>query len=41
MNIESDCAWAVPKDTWTNDVRHKTTQIERQDILNNSTNRNN
>ena len=23
--IESDCAWATPKDTWTNDVRHNTT----------------
>ncbi|KAL4480109.1 hypothetical protein ABPG74_020625 [Tetrahymena malaccensis] len=24
LNIESDCAWAVPKDTWTNDVRNTT-----------------
>jgi len=28
--IESDCAWATPKDTWTNDVRHKTTDEERK-----------
>ena len=36
MNIESDCAWAVPKDTWTNDERHLTTDTERQSFLNNS-----
>ena len=29
--IESDCAWATPKDTWTNDERHKTTEAERND----------
>ena len=23
--IETDCAWATPKDTWTNDERHNTT----------------
>jgi len=28
--IESDCAWATPKDTWTNDVRHNTTEEERK-----------
>merc|ERR1712167_230741 len=27
--IESDCAWATPKDTWTADVRHKNTIIEQ------------
>ena len=29
MNIESDCAWAVPKNTWKNLERHQTTQAER------------
>jgi len=32
--IESDCAWATPKDTWTNDQRHHTTQEEREDPRN-------
>jgi cathepsin X len=32
--IETDCAWATPKDTWTNDERHHTTQEERDDPLN-------
>lgn len=27
--IESDCAWATPKDTWTNDQRHKLTEEEK------------
>lgn len=27
--IESDCAWATPKDTWTQDVRHKNTLYEQ------------
>jgi len=22
LGIEADCSWAVPKDTWTNDVRN-------------------
>jgi len=34
IGIESDCAWATPKDTWTNDERHHTTQEERDDPLN-------
>ena len=38
MNIESDCAWAVPKDTWTTNERHYTTEAERNDPLNNLTN---
>jgi cathepsin X len=29
--IESDCAWATPKDTWTDDVRHITTEEEQHD----------
>ena len=32
--IETDCAWGTPKDTWTNDERHHTTQEERDDPLN-------
>jgi cathepsin X len=27
--IESDCAWATVKDTWTKDKRHKLTQTEK------------
>lgn len=26
--IETDCAWTVPKDTWSTDQRHKNTLIE-------------
>jgi len=29
--IESDCAWATPKDTWTEDKRHSLTEEERND----------
>jgi len=32
--IESDCAWATPKDTWTTDVRHKNTEAENNDPRN-------
>ena len=32
--IESDCAWATPKDTWTQDVRHKNTEAENNDPRN-------
>lgn len=35
--IESDCAWATPKDTWTKDVRHQTTQAEKDSPLNDKT----
>ena len=28
IGIESDCSWATPNDTWTNDVRHHTTPEE-------------
>jgi hypothetical protein len=31
MAIESDCAWAAPKDTWTKDETHKTTDEEKND----------
>ena len=32
--IETDCAWATPKDTWTADVRHKNTEAENNDPRN-------
>jgi cathepsin X len=31
--IETDCAWGVPLDTWTNDVRHHLTEEEKKDII--------
>jgi len=38
LGIETDCAWAVPKDTWTNQVLHHTTKEEKEDPRNNNTN---
>ena len=35
--IESDCAWATPKDTWTNPVWHQTTDAEKNDANNDQT----
>lgn len=35
--IESDCAWATPKDTWTDPVWHQTTQAEKDDPNNDKT----
>lgn len=32
--IESDCAWATPKDTWTEGKQHITTDAEKNDPLN-------
>ena len=32
--IESDCAWATPKDTWTEKTWHVTTDEEKNDPLN-------
>jgi cathepsin X len=32
--IESDCAWATPKDTWTNGTKHITTDEEKNDPRN-------
>lgn len=32
--IETDCAWATPKDTWTKKVTHKTTEAEKNDPRN-------
>ena len=34
--IESDCAWATAKDTWTNDERHKLSEAEKKDPKNES-----
>lgn len=28
LGIESECSWAVPVDTWTNDERNKTQEQE-------------
>lgn len=28
INIESECAWATPVDTWTNGEKHVTTEEE-------------
>lgn len=30
--IETDCAWGVPLDTWTNDIRHHLTEAEKKDV---------
>ena len=35
--IESDCAWATPKDTWTDKVKHTTTDAEKNDPNNDKT----
>ena len=32
--IESQCAWAVPKDTWSKPIKHKTTDEEKNDPRN-------
>jgi len=32
IQIEHDCAWATPVDTWTNDFRHKLTETEKKDL---------
>ena len=36
--IETDCAWATPKDTWTNGEKHHTTDEEKNDPRNQPTN---
>ena len=38
LAIESDCAFAVPVDTWTNKTVHVTTDEEKNDPKNNATN---
>jgi cathepsin X len=30
INIEAECSWAVPEDTWTNQWKHSTTEEERE-----------
>lgn len=37
IGIESDCAWATPLDTWTEEKRHITTDEERDDPMNDFT----
>jgi len=32
IQIETDCAYAVPKDTWTDDVRHHNSPEETRDV---------
>ena len=32
--IETDCAWATPMNTWTNDTRHHLTEEEKNDPRN-------
>lgn len=34
LAIETDCAWATPKDTWTEGVKHHTTKEEKEDPRN-------
>lgn len=34
IGIEQECAWATAKDTWTNEVKHITTEAERKDPRN-------
>lgn len=38
LGIETDCTWATPVDTWTANVKHKTTDAERNDPNNDPTN---
>jgi len=37
INIESDCAWSTPKDTWTEPAWHITTDAEKNDPNNDTT----
>jgi cathepsin X len=37
LNIESDCSWGTPEDTWTNQVWHETTQAQEDDPNNDKT----
>jgi cathepsin X len=38
INIESDCSWATPIDTWSGPTLHYTTDDEKNDPNNNNTN---
>jgi cathepsin X len=40
LNIESNCTWATPLDTWTEGLKHNTTDDERNDPNNNKNNSN-
>jgi len=31
VNVERDCAWGAPRDTWTDDLRHRNTPAENAD----------
>lgn len=37
MLIESDCQWAMPVDTWTDEKLHNTTEAEQNDPANDQT----
>lgn len=37
LNIESSCSWATPLDTWTDMVKHTTTDEEKNDAKNDQT----
>ena len=34
IGIETDCAWATPVDTWTQEQKHVTTLEEKNDVRN-------
>lgn len=34
LNIESECSWATPKDTWTSNEKHVTSELEKHDPRN-------
>jgi len=38
LAVESDCAWATPVDTWTTPKKHITTDAEKNDTRNETTN---
>ena len=37
LNIESDCSWGTPEDTWTEQKWHETTQAQEDDSRNDKT----
>lgn len=37
MGIETDCQWAMPVDTWTEEKLHHTTEAEQDSPLNDKT----
>lgn len=40
MGVETNCSFGVPKDTWTEGYKHKTTQAERDDPSNDAEKKN-